>query len=122
MAHDIATDETANLIASNKVEGTAVYNRQGERLGTITNFMVNKISGNVEYAVLSFGGFLGMGTDNYPLPWNMLTYDTNHGGYVIDLDKSLLENAPRYSNENEPAYDRDYERSINDYYGTAYPR
>lgn len=122
MAHDIATDETANLIASNKVEGTAVYNRQGERLGTITNFMVNKISGNVEYAVLSFGGFLGMGTDNYPLPWNMLTYDTNHGGYVIDLDKSLLENAPRYSNENEPAYDRDYGRSINDYYGIAYPR
>ena len=104
------------------MEGTAVYNRQGERLGTITNFMVNKISGNVEYAVLSFGGFLGMGTDNYPLPWNMLTYDTNHGGYVIDLDKSLLENAPRYSNENEPTYDRDYGRSINDYYGTSYTR
>lgn len=121
MAHDIATDETANLIASNKVEGTAVYNRQGERLGTITNFMVDKISGNVQYAVLSFGGFLGMGADNYPLPWNMLTYDTSHGGYVIDLDKSLLENAPRYSNENEPTYDRDYGRSINDYYGVTYP-
>ena len=70
------TDETDRLIASNKVEGTAVYNRQGERLGSIYNFMVDKRSGQVEYAVLSFGGFLGIGEDYYPLPWKALTYDT----------------------------------------------
>ncbi|HKR16417.1 PRC-barrel domain-containing protein [Rhizorhapis sp.] len=122
MAHtDIATGETATLIASDKVEGTAVYNRQGERLGTIKNFMVDKISGNVQYAVLSFGGFMGMGGDYYPIPWNMLTYDTSQGGYAVDLDKSLLENAPRYSSDKEPAFDREYGRSVYDYYGVTYP-
>ena len=57
----VATDETDRLIASNKVEGTAVYNRQGERLGEVYNFMVDKYSGQVAYAVMSFGGFLGIG-------------------------------------------------------------
>ena len=64
----VATDETDRLIASNKVEGTAVYNRQGERLGTVHNFMVDKYTGQVAYAVMSFGGFLGMGGSSHPLP------------------------------------------------------
>src|SRR3954465_9844361 len=67
----VATDETSELIASNKVEGTRVYNRQGENLGTVHNFMVNKRSGQVEYAVMSFGGFLGMGESYHPLPWKI---------------------------------------------------
>lgn len=121
MAHDIATDETSTLIASNKVEGTAVYNRQNERLGSVYNFMVDKVSGRVEYAVLSFGGFLGIGQDYYPLPWGMLNYDTGQGGYVVDLDKSLLDNAPRYAAGQEPVYDRDYGRRVYDYYGVRYP-
>lgn len=121
MTQDIATDETGTLIASNKVEGTAVYNRESEQLGSIHNFMVDKLSGTVQYAVLSFGGFLGMGKDYYPLPWSMLTYDTRLGGYVVDLDKSLLENAPRYAADREPAYDREYGRQVYDYYGIHYP-
>lgn len=119
--NDIATDETATLIASNKVEGTAVYNRSGDRLGTVYNFMVDKRSGNVQYAVLSFGGFLGVGQDYYPLPWSMLNYDTDKGGYVVDLDKSQLENAPRYAAGDEPVHDREYGRSVYDYYGVTYP-
>jgi uncharacterized protein YrrD len=63
-----ATDETDRLIASNKVEGTAVYDRDGNKLGSVYNFMVDKQSGQVEYAALSFGGFLGVGTDYHPLP------------------------------------------------------
>ncbi len=66
---DIATDETSELISSSKVEGTAVYSPEGDKLGTISNFMVNKLSGQVEYAVLQFGGLLGIGSDYYPLPW-----------------------------------------------------
>ena len=77
-----ATDETDRLIASNKVEGTAVYDPQGERLGSIYNFMVDKRSGRAEYAVLSFGGFLGIGDDYYPLPWQSLNYDTGLGGPI----------------------------------------
>src|SRR5262245_31424834 len=72
----VATDETDRLIASDKVEGTAVYNANGERLGSVCNFMVDKRSGQAEYAVMSFGGFLGIGDDYYPLPWKSLTYDT----------------------------------------------
>jgi hypothetical protein len=117
---DIATDETSRLIASNKVEGTAVYNRQGEKLGSIYNFMVDKRSGKAEYAVLSFGGLFGMGSDYYPLPWEVLTYDTSKGGYVVDLDKSVIEKAPRYAAGNEPAYDREYGRSVYDYYNIPY--
>lgn len=117
---NVATDETDRLIASNKVEGTVVYNRQGERLGTIYNFMVDKRSGKVEYAVLSFGGLFGMGSDYYPLPWEILTYDTGQGGYVIDLDKSMLEKAPRYSAGQEPTYNREYGREVYGYYNLPY--
>src|SRR5712671_972862 len=99
-------DETNRLIASDKVEGTAVYNRQGEKLGTVHNFMVDKRSGKVEYAVMSFGGFLGMGDSYHPLPWNVLNYDTTQGGYVVDLDKSRLEGGPSYKAGQEPRYDR----------------
>src|ERR671914_2058373 len=113
----VATDETSELIASNKVEGTEVYNRQGEHLGEVYNFMVNKRTGQVEYAVMSFGGFLGIGESYHPLPWKVLTYDTSKGGYVVDIDKRKLEGAPTYRAGEEPAYTRDYGRSVYDYYG-----
>src|SRR5919202_2009123 len=111
----VATDETDELIASNKVEGTAVYNREGEHLGTVYNFMVNKRSGQVAYAVMSFGGFLGLGQSYHPLPWRLLTYDTKVGGYVVDLDKERLRDAPSYVGES-PAWDRTYGKSIDEYY------
>jgi PRC-barrel domain protein len=115
-----ATDETNDLIASDKVEGTAVYNRPGERLGTVYNFMVNKRSGQVAYAVMSFGGFLGMGDSYHPLPWKVLTYDTGLGGYVVDLSREQLEGGPRYSSSETPDWsDQTYGRRINDYYGTG---
>ena len=114
-----ATDETDKLIASNKVEGTAVCNRQGERLGTVYNFMVGKRSGQVAYAVMSFGGFLGMGESYHPLPWNALTYDTSKGGYVVDLDKDRLSNAPSYRSGEDPfSSDPTYGRRVRDYWGS----
>ena len=116
----IATDETDRLIASNKVEGTAVYNRDGERIGTIYNFMVDKLSGEVEYAVLQFGGLLGLGSDYYPLPWQLLRYDTERGGYIVELAKEVLEGAPRYRDE-EPSFDARYGEQIHSHYGLAYP-
>ena len=117
-AGDVATDETQSLIASDKVEGTAVYNSQGDRLGSVFNFMVNKRSGQVAYANLSFGGFLGIGERYFPLPWKALTYDTRMGGFVVDIDKSRLEAAPSYTRAQEPDWtDPVYGRRINDYYG-----
>lgn len=121
MVDTVATHETDRLIASNKVEGTAVYNRDREKLGSIYNFMVDKRSGQVEYAVLQFGGLFGIGSDHYPLPWSVLTYDVDQAGYIVNLDKSVLEQAPRYASESEPRFDRDYGRHVYDYYGVTYP-
>jgi hypothetical protein len=68
---------TSALISSSKVDGTKVYNPAGEKLGSIESLMIDKISGQVRYAVMAFGGFLGMGTDRHPLPWSTLKYDVN---------------------------------------------
>ncbi|PTT88318.1 photosystem reaction center subunit H, partial [Pelomonas sp. HMWF004] len=74
-------------------------------------------SGQVRYAALEFGGFLGVGTDRYPLPWHMLKYDTEKDGYVVNLAKSQLESAPRYREDETPSYSDDYGRKVYDYYG-----
>jgi PRC-barrel domain len=113
----VATDETDRLIASNKVEGTAVYNPAGERLGDVHNFMVDKYSGRVAYAVMSFGGFLGIGEKYHPLPWQVLTYDTEMGGYVVDLDEETLRGAPNFAGDEVPDWgSRDWDTRIHDYY------
>jgi sporulation protein YlmC with PRC-barrel domain len=119
---NIEIDETLDLIASNKVEGTAVYDNEEQRLGTIYNVMIDKVNGQVEYAVLSFGGLFGLGSNYYPIPWEMLEYDTNLGGYVVDIAKEKLQSAPSYSGENQPTFDRAYGTQIYDYYGLEYPR
>lgn len=98
----VEMDETTDLIASNKVEGTEVYNRVGEHLGEVYNFMVGKRSGRVAYAVMSFGGFLGIGQRYHALPWSVLTYDTGKGGYVISATKDQLMSAPHFAAGEEP--------------------
>ena len=119
-SNTITRDETSDLISSDKVEGTAVYNRKGEKLGMISNFMVGKRNGRVEYAVLSFGGLFGMGERNYPLPWDVLTYDPDQGGYVVDLDKDRLKEAPFYERGSDPTYDRTFGEQVYGYYGITY--
>jgi len=93
---EVPRDETALLIASDKVEGTAVYGPDGDKIGRIENVMIDKLTGRVAYAVLTFGGFLGMGNDYYPLPWAMLKYDESLGGYIVNLTRDQLESAPKY--------------------------
>jgi PRC-barrel domain protein len=110
--------ETANLIGSDKVEGTAVYGADTQKIGSIERIMIDKVSGRVSYAVLSFGGFLGIGDDHYPLPWQSLKYDTGLGGYVTGITENQLRGAPKYRDEstwnwNDPTAGR----SVNDYYG-----
>lgn len=108
------------VISSDRVEGTAVYNASGEKLGTIDTLMIDKESGYVRYAVMEFGGFLGIGTDRYPLPWGVLKYDTDKEGYVVPVDRSMLENGPRHPAQEWPEYTEDYGRKIYDYYGVAW--
>ena len=108
----------SNVISSDKVEGTTVYNTAGDKLGSIDDLMIDKISGQIRYAVLEFGGFLGMGTDRYPIPWKVLKYSTDKGGYLVPLDKARLDKAPRYPESSAPVYDESYGSRVNTYYDT----
>jgi hypothetical protein len=112
--------ETGSLIGSDKVEGTAVYGANDTKIGSIERVMIDKLTGKVSYAVLSFGGFLGIGDDHYPLPWQSLKYDTNLGGYRTGITETQLKGAPKYSNDNAWNWsDPAKTRSVNDYYGVA---
>jgi PRC-barrel domain len=107
------------LIGADKVAGTEVYNTAGHHLGEIHDVMLDKSSGKVAYAIMSFGGFLGINEKYHPLPWNVLTYDTDKGGYMVALTKEQLENAPMYDDTGEPDWaDREYGKRVHDYYGS----
>ena len=89
--------ETVSLIGSDKVEGTAVYGADDNKIGTVQRVMIDKVSGQIAYAVISFGGFLGMGEEYYPMPWSKLDYDTDLGGYRVDVTEDQLRGAPKFS-------------------------
>ncbi|MFC7537796.1 DUF2171 domain-containing protein [Sphingomonas sp. GCM10030256] len=108
----LQTDENILLISSTKVEGTPVVGRDGERLGRIENFMVDKYSGRVAYAVMSFGGMMGFGEHLFPLPWSYLTYDVDKDGYVLNLTKEQLANAPRFKQSEAPEFSTMYRRQL----------
>jgi hypothetical protein len=112
--------ETVGLIGSDKVEGTNVYDAHGEKIGSIERVMIEKKSGQVAYAVLSFGGFLGIGSDYYPVPWASLSYDTNLGGYRTDITEQQLKGAPKYESNKWDWEDRERGRKVYDYYGTPW--
>ena len=109
------------LILASRVEHTPVFNRAGERIGHIADLSIDRVTGEVVYAIMSFGGFLGIGRRFHPLPWSLLTYAPLEGGYVVQLDKQALADAPHYDVDElrelggptHPGYGR-----VVDYYGT----
>src|SRR5215218_8141898 len=104
------------LIESDRVEGTAVYDPNGKDIGSIKRLMIEKISGNVAYAVMSFGGFLGMGGEEHTIPWAKLNYDTSLGGYRTDITEEQVRGAPTFSREAGYDWlDRDKERGLADH-------
>ena len=107
------------LIESDRVEGTTVYSSNGENIGSIKRLMIEKLSGRVAYAVMSFGGFMGIGADEHTVPWNKLTYDTNLGGYRTDITEDQLRGAPSFSRDRSYDWsDRNRERELHDYWRT----
>ena len=112
--------ETADLIGSDKVEGTTVYDANGEHIGSIERVMIDKRSGQVAYAVLSFGGFLGIGSDHYPIPWESLKYDTSLGGYRLNITEQQLKGAPKYQGNSWDWEDYERRRNVRDYYNTPW--
>lgn len=114
----LTRDETFDLISSQKVDGTAVYNPQDEKLGKIDHVMIGKRDGRARFAVLDYGGLFGMGDDLYPLPWESLTYSKDKGGYVVNIAKDRLDRskAPSYRRGEEPSWNADYDARVRDYY------
>ena len=90
-------DTDSRLIAADKVEGTDVYNPSGDKLGVVRDVYIDKRSGQAEFASIGFGGFLGMGEDYHPVPWRLLDYDTRKDGFVVDLDRDTLREAPSFA-------------------------
>ncbi len=90
------TGHTAAIPAS-KVIGTAVYNSEGNHIGTIEDVMLDKLSNGIMFAVIGFGGFLGIGEKFHAIPWSLLDYQEARGGYVVPFTKDQLTTAPAYS-------------------------
>lgn len=87
------------LIPAERVNGTDVYNTDGEKIGKVEDVAIEKVSGKVAYAIMSFGGFLGIGERYHPVPWGLLRYDVEKRGYVIPCDREALEKAPSFEPE-----------------------
>ncbi len=111
--------ENSELISASKVTGTNVYGATGERIGEVDELIVHKVSGEVIYAVMSFGGFLGMGEKLHPLPWSVLRYDPVKGGYIVPLDKNVLKEGPAMTKDEleELAVGEVGRTRVFDYYG-----
>ncbi len=114
---DNPDDTSGRLIAASNVSGTSVYNSTGEKLGSVYDVMLEKVSGRADYAILSFGGFLGIGEKYHPLPWHVLNYDVRLGGYIVNLDRATLEEAPAYSADELRTRQSSWDQGLTDYYG-----
>lgn len=110
--------QSSSMVSSGEVNGTSVYGADGNEIGHIDHLMIDKNSGNVAYAVMGFGGFLGLGEDHYPVPWKALRFDTQRGGFVTDITEDQLKGAP----ERDDGWHRDraWEQRTCDHYGVPY--
>ena len=111
------TSTSFSMVSSADVNGTEVYSRTGDHLGEIDHLMIDKLSGQIAYAVMTFGGFLGLGEGSHPVPWKKLSYDTDLGGFVTDITQEQLTGAPTWGDNWYE--DRDYQRRSYDYYGVS---
>ena len=111
---------SSRLISSDKVDGTSVENPKGDSLGHIEEIMIDKISGQVAYAVLKYGSFLGMGGKLFALPWDVLHYDKERGAYIVDLPVEQLRGAPSFTEDTDPDWsDPAWNKGLHDYYGSG---
>ena len=122
-----ATEGTgaSNLIASDRVEGTSVKRSDGETIGTIDRLVIDKASGRVAYAIMTFGGILGTGEHEYTLPWTVLRFDTALEAYRLDLTDEQLHGAPkrdpgaRDAAASDPSFDKAWEEHVHHYFQTS---
>lgn len=110
----------SNLISFDSLKREEVRNAKGEDLGNVVDFMVDTETGRVEYSVISFGGFLGMGDKLFAVPLEAMTLDRTNENFILDVDKERLENAPGFDKDNWPSTaDRTFIDEVHSYYGTT---
>lgn len=104
------------LVSTDDVRGKAVLGREGDKLGVVDKLIFDERTGHVAFVVLSTGGFLGLGQSYHPLPWSMFLHDDKHEGFVVAIDRRLLEGAPSYRPDSAPHFDEVYGQRVTDYY------
>jgi hypothetical protein len=119
MNPDLSARTGARLVSADRVQGTAVFNRDGERLGTIDKVFIDKVSGQAEFASMAFGGVLGVGAKHHPLPWTVLVYDPAQEGFVVDLDKKILDESPSYDDDRLSGSDVSWAQEVRGHFGIA---
>lgn len=109
------------LMGANTLLGNDVYNKDGEDLGDIKEFMVDMASGKVAYAVLSFGGVLGLGDKLFAVPWAALTLDTERKRFTLNVPKAALKDAPGFDKGHWPSMsDKTWASGVHKFYGSPY--
>ncbi|PJI89970.1 PRC-barrel domain containing protein [Sphingomonas koreensis] len=108
-------EPTQLLIQSNKADVMTVKTRDGDKLGSVYAFMINKRTGGTAYAILSIGGFLGLGKAYYPIPFQLLQFEPTSDAYVVTIDRRVLEGGPSWA-ANPPIFDQAYADRVASYY------
>ena len=108
------------LISADRVQGTPVFDHEGDKIGHLEDVMLDKETGKVAYAIMSHGGILGAGEKYHPIPWSILRYDVEKQGYVVPLDKAQLEEAPTLDHT-EIYGDDAWAEVVHSHYGTPAP-
>ncbi len=111
--------ELPRLLSSNRVEGVAVYGRDGDKLGTVAAFVFDRFTGHTEYIIVAIGGLLGVGANYHPLPWSLATYNPARDGYTIAVEKATLSSGPSFKHASDATFDRAYTERVASYYETS---
>lgn len=117
---DTATLEKSDLIASDRVEGTEVFRPNGDKIGRVEYLVIEKATGQVKVVVMSFGGFLGLGKEHRPIPWDALNYNTTLDGYVLPADDDTLRRSPVIDERDESIWDPTYRQTVYSHWGLQY--
>lgn len=108
---------TPSVLSSSSIHGDSIRNRQGEDLGTVKDLMIDLTNGSVSYAVVSYGGFLGMGDKLFAVPFEALTLDAENHAFTLDVSKEQLEQAPGFDKDNWPDFaDPSFADSVRSFY------
>jgi sporulation protein YlmC with PRC-barrel domain len=118
IGHEAAGTTAPHVIAADALTGHKVVAEDGEMLGHVVHIMLDVSSGRIVYAVMAFGGLLGLGDKLFAIPWHALAYDVEDKWFVMNIDKQRLRDAPGFDKNNWPSMaDPKWAQEVHSYYG-----